>query len=433
MKLNLSPFKYLAFVFVVLTIAIGGISHAQSKKELQKQRDEINEKIALTKKLIREAESNQKVTSGQLSLLTEQLKYREQLLRNINSDIHVIDKEISSKEGNINSLNQQLDYLKREYAEMVIQAYKNRSSYDKMMFIFASKDFNQAYKRLKFTQHYAQVRKRHVDEIESTKISINQNISALQVDKEQKKKLADSKAREKEEIDQNKKKQQQKLSELQKEEKKLRDQQKKQEADRRKLTAKIEEIIKKEIEEAQRKERERQEAEARKRAAEGGATPTPNNSSKTTSYTPAPEVLALNADFEKNKGSLPWPVSAGIITQRFGKHPHASIAGVEVNSNGVDFATERGTSVIAVFEGKVTSVFSIPGAGQNIIVTHGLYKTVYSGLGDVTVKVGDTVSRGQKIGTILSDDDEYVLHFEVWKVNAESGNAQNPELWLKKR
>jgi murein DD-endopeptidase MepM/ murein hydrolase activator NlpD len=141
----------------------------------------------------------------------------------------------------------------------------------------------------------------------------------------------------------------------------------------------------------------------------------------------------LNKDFENNKGTLPWPVSAGVITQRFGKHPHASIAGVEVNSNGVDFATEKGASVLAVFEGKVTSIFNIPGAGQNVIVTHGSYKTVYSGLSEVNVAIGDKVNIKQKIGNIMYDGDEYLLHFEVWKVNSETGVAQNPEAWIKKR
>jgi murein hydrolase activator len=128
-------------------------SFSQSKKEdLQKQRDEINEKIALTKKLIRESESSQKVTSSQLAILNEQLSYREQLLNNINSDIRGIDNEIGNKESNVTRLNSDLDYLKEEYGQMIFQAYKNKSSYAKLMFIFAAEDFNQAYKRLKLTQ-----------------------------------------------------------------------------------------------------------------------------------------------------------------------------------------------------------------------------------------------------------------------------------------
>lgn len=422
----------IAMFFFVFTFSS---SIAQSKKEdLQRQRDEINEKIALTKKLIKESESNQKVTSSQLAILNEQLTYREQLLKNINRDISTIDGEIDQKENNVNKLNGELDRLKSEYSRMIIQAYKNRSSYDKMMFIFASDNFNQAYRRWKLTQHYAEVRKRHVAQIENTKVKISENISQLQLSKEQKEQLAFAKEKEKEEISSDKIEKQKKLTSLQKEEKKLRDQQKKQEADRKKLSAKIEEIIQKEIAEARRKEREREEAEAKKREAAGntGVKP-PSETAKKVTPSAAPEVLALNADFEKNKGNLPWPVPSGIITQRFGKHPHASLAGIEVNSNGIDFTSDKDAAVLAVFEGKVTSIFTIPGAGQNVIVTHGTYKTVYSGLNNVSVAVGDKVAIKQKIGTVLFDGEEFTLHFEIWKVNSEAGAAQNPELWLKRR
>ena len=422
-------------ILALLLIFIGfSVAFSQNKKEdLQKQREEINAKIALTKKLIRESESNQKVTSSQLAILNEQLTYREQLLRNINRDINNIDGEIGSKEANISNLNSELEKLKKEYARMVVQAYKNRSSYDKLMYIFSSKNFNQAFKRLKLTQHYAATRKKHVAEIEETKTEISVNIQALQADKQEKERLANAKEKEKKEIAQNKESQQQKLSSLQKEEKKLRDQQKKQESDRKKLSAKIEEIIKKEIEDARRKEKERAEAEAKKNAAAGTAGTKPNDKSTTKPITAAPEVVALSADFEKNKGTLPWPISSGVITQRFGKHPHASITGIEVNSNGVDFVTEKDASVYAVFGGTVTSIFSIPGAGQNVIVTHGSYKTVYSGLTNVSVSIGDKVATKEKIGNVLYDGEEYTMHFEVWKVNAESGTAQNPESWIKRR
>lgn len=420
---------------MIISVFFISNSIAQSKKEdLQKQREEINEKIALTKKLIKESESNQKVTSSQLAILNEQLAYREQLLKNINRDISNIDGEIGVKENNVLKLNGELDRLKTEYGRMIAQAYKNRSSYDKLMYIFASDNFNQAYRRWKLTQHYAEVRKRHVSQIENTKVQISENISQLQNSKEQKEQLAFAKEKEKNEISTDKLEKQKKLTTLQKEEKKLRDQQKKQEADRKKLSAKIEEIIQKEIAEARRKEREREEAEAKKR--EGAVTPgvkPPTEATKKPALSSAPEVLAMNADFEKNKGNLPWPVPSGIITQRFGKHPHASIAGIEVNSNGIDFTADKDAAVLNVFEGKVTSIFTIPGAGQNVIVTHGTYKTVYSGLNSVTVSIGDKVSIKQKLGTVLFDGEDYTLHFEVWKVNAEAGVAQNPELWLKRR
>jgi murein DD-endopeptidase MepM/ murein hydrolase activator NlpD len=155
--------------------------------------------------------------------------------------------------------------------------------------------------------------------------------------------------------------------------------------------------------------------------------------SKTTAITLAPEVVALNSNFETNKGNLPWPVAQGTITSRFGKHNHPSLNDIVLNNNGVDFTTKQGENVLCVFGGKVTSVFSIPGAGYNIIVTHGTYKTVYSGLAQVSVKVGDKVNSKQSMGNVGMTDDEAVLHFELWSVNSTKGTAQNPESWIKRR
>lgn len=147
----------------------------------------------------------------------------------------------------------------------------------------------------------------------------------------------------------------------------------------------------------------------------------------------APEVSLANSVFEQNKGNLPWPVSSGAVSSKYGRHPHSSIPGIEVNNNGVDFITSSNAPVLAVFNGTVTSVFPIAGAGYNIIITHGTYKTVYSGLAGVNVTVGTKVSTKQAIGTVADNGDGYMLHFELWRVTETAGVAQNPELWLKKK
>jgi len=423
----------LTSIVVLFVLALMPLSSvfSQSKKELQKQRDELNSQIELTKKLIRDSEKQQKSTTAQVQMLGEQMALREKLLNNINGDIKQIDGEITTKSGDIKKLKTQVEGMKKEYAKMVYNAYRNRSSYDKMMYVFAADDFHQGYKRFKMTQRYAEARKRQAEVITGTQREIEQNVVALETDKKEKERLANKKEQEKKEIEQNKQTQQTKLAELKGEEASLREQQKKQKADRDKLTAKIQQIIAEEI----RKEEERKRAEAAKKANSGTASKDKDVSAsgKTATIELAPETKLINADFEKNKGLLPWPVSSGIITSRFGRHPHSSLAQVEVNNNGVDFTTENGAYALAVFAGKVTSVFTIAGAGQNVIVTHGSYKTVYSGLSDVTVKVGDAVELKQKLGRVLEDEDENTLHFEVWKVESTGGKAQNPELWIKKR
>jgi murein DD-endopeptidase MepM/ murein hydrolase activator NlpD len=147
----------------------------------------------------------------------------------------------------------------------------------------------------------------------------------------------------------------------------------------------------------------------------------------------APEVVLANTVFEQNKGSLPWPVPSGAIGSKFGRHAHESISGIEVNNKGVDFITSANADIYTVFNGTVTSVFNIQGAGMNVIVTHGAYKTVYSGLQNVYVSVGSKVNTKDKIGNVADNGEGYVLHFELGKVSEAGWVPQNPELWLKRR
>jgi septal ring factor EnvC (AmiA/AmiB activator) len=243
------------------------------------------------------------------------------------------------------------------------------------------------------------------------------------------------------EIDQDRLEQQNKLISLKKESSKLRTQQKKQEADRKKLSAKIQEVINQELAAERKREQEKANAAkkllatttAKKSAETPKITTNTKTETKTTKIELAPEVVNMNSNFENNKGNLPWPVAHGAITSRFGKHNHPSLDDIVLNNNGLDFTTKEGESVLCVFSGNVTSVFSIPGAGYNIIVTHGTYKTVYSGLAQVNVKVGDKVSLKQTLGSVGIIDDEAVLHFELWSVNSIKGTAQNPESWIKKK
>jgi septal ring factor EnvC (AmiA/AmiB activator) len=440
-------------VFFLLAVPVWqGV--AQSKKDLQKQRDDINNKIEQTKKMIRDSERQQKSTIRQVQLLNEQLAFREQLIGNLNNDIHTIDGEIKRKNHYIGEMESQVNQMKQEYGRMIYNAFRQRTSYDKLMYIFASADFHQAYKRLKMTQRYADARKKQAFTILGKQEEIKSSVDELERDKSSKAQLADAKERERREVEADKTEQQQRLQSLKKEESTLRKQQDKQKADRDKLTARIQSVIAEEI----RKENEKKMAEEKKAAAalatkeaakktttssaKTGSTttaktttaaPAAETAKKTTAIALAPETVLLNKDFEKNKGALPWPVSAGVITSHFGKHAHPSLAQVTINNNGVDFTTDKNASALAVFSGKVTSIFSIPGAGQNVIVTHGSYKTVYSGLETVSVKIGDSVTAKQKLGIVMYDGEDYTLHFEVWKVGAEAGAAQNPELWIKKR
>jgi septal ring factor EnvC (AmiA/AmiB activator) len=405
----------------------------QNKTELQKQKEKLNDQIEETKRMIKEAEKDQKNTSAQVKILNQQIKMRKDLLDQIDEEINTLGQDIEERDSELKDLQSQTEEMKQEYAKMIYNAYKHHDSYDQMMFVFASDNFNKALKRFKMTQRYASIRRMHGEQIESHQVALHQSINEIELARQMKSQSLNDKESELKRIEEDKLEQQSKLKSLKGKEEELRKQQKKQKEDRDKLSKRIQQII------AQELEAERKKAAAAEKSVATSAKSSATNSAKgadskgTKAIVAAPEVTLANTDFEKNKGALPWPVSAGVIVSRFGTSDHPSLDQVTIQNNGVDFSTNKGAQALAIFNGTVSSIFDIPGAGMNVIVTHGSYKTVYSGLSQVSVKIGDKVSVKQSIGAIGYDGDDYTLHFEVWKVGASTGNALNPELWIKKR
>lgn len=469
-KLNKS---HLSHALLVLILVCSGMTFqwvlAQTKKaELTSRRSELNNEIARTKQLIKEYQADQRSASVELSLLNEQIRLREELINSINSEVGTIDGEIKNSEGRVVELEASIQDLKAEYAKMIYNSYKQRSSYSKLAFILSSTDFFQAVKRVQLLKQYAENRKFHAQQMKDAQQEIAENISMLEGNKQTKLALSSDEQSERNEIALNKSEQQKKLEVLKSEEGKLREVQRQKEIERRQLTTKIEEIVRQEIaaenerirkqeaEKARLVEEKRKEDQRRAAAnatastnasanATGTAAPIKNNTpvavvtppkpvvNATPKMESAPDVVLANSVFEQNKGSLPWPVTAGAIGSKFGRHAHESISGIEVNNKGVDFITSANAEIITVFSGTVTSVFNIQGAGMNVIVTHGAYKTVYSGLQNVYVSVGSKVNTKDKIGTVADNGEGYVLHFELGKVSEAGWVPQNPELWLKRR
>ena len=458
---------------LVLTLVCSGMTFqwvfAQTKKaELTSRRSELNNEIAKTKQLIKEYQVDQRNASAELALLNEQIRLREELINSINSEVGNIDGEIKNGEGRVVELERSIQDLKGEYAKMIYNSYKQRSSYSKLAFILSSADFFQAVKRVQLLKQYAENRKFHAQQMKDAQLEIAENISMLEGNKQTKLALSSDEQSERNEIALNKTEQQKKLEVLKSEEGKLREVQRQKENERRQLTTKIEEIVrqeiaaenerfrKQEVEKARLAEEKRKEDQRRAAAnatasnnasanASGTSAPLKTNSPVAVVIPPkpaekaapkiesAPDVVLANTVFEQNKGSLPWPVSSGAIGSKFGRHAHESIAGIEVNNKGIDFITSANAEILTVFSGTVTSVFNIQGAGMNVIVTHGTYKTVYSGLQNVYVSVGSKVNTKDKIGNVADNGEGYVLHFELGKVSEAGWVPQNPELWLKRR
>ena len=465
--------SHVSHALLVLVLVCSGMTFqwvfAQTKKaELTSRRSELNDEIARTKQLIKEYQADQRNASAELSLLNEQIRLREELIHSINAEVGTIDNEIKTGEGRVVELEASIQDLKLEYAKMIYNSYKQRSSYSKLAFILSSTDFFQAVKRVQLLKQYTENRKFHAQQMKNGQQEITENISMLEGNKRTKLSLSSDELSERNEIAQNKIQQQEKLTALKSEEGKLREVQRQKEIERRQLTTKIEDIVrleiaaenerirKQEAEKARLAEEKRKEDQRRAAAnatasnnasanAAGTSAPVKINTPVAAVTPPkpienaapklesAPEVVLANTVFEQNKGSLPWPVPSGAIGSKFGRHAHESIAGIEVNNKGIDFITSANAEIFTVFSGTVTSVFNIQGAGMNVIVTHGAYKTVYSGLQNVYVSVGSKVNTKDKIGNVADNGEGYVLHFELGKVSEAGWVPQNPELWLKRR
>jgi len=321
-----------------------------------------------------------------------------------------INDNIASNNKSVEILKKELSELKDQYAKMIYRAYINRNINNKLMFVFAAKDFNQAYMRMKYMQQYSQYRKKQAEQIQIKQLQLTQKITELVGLLNDKRNLLTSQSVEKKNLDNEKDLKSQTVSSLQKKEQELAKTLKEKEAAANKLQKAIETIISEEI----------KKAAARAKI----ATPT----AKT--YTLTPDEMALSKNFALNKQKLPWPLVRGVITSNFGENPHPVIPGIKVNNKGIDMATSIGSKARAVFDGTVIRVIEMPVYRNVVIISHGEYYSVYSKLDDVYVKQGDKIKTKQDIGLVHTNTEESKteLHFEIWKGDVFLDPAQ----WLAK-
>ena len=400
----------LALVLVVLCCV--DPAYSQKSKDLEKKREALDKQIRTTTALIEQARKEQRVTKEQLQLLESQIEARTALIRTMDGELRQVDRRIAEDEELIASLRNDLTTLRAEYARMLQFAYRNRSAYDRMSYLFAASSFQQAYKRSRYLNQVAEQRKRQVALITGTQATIDLRLTALKQQRDEKNKILGEQVSEKRKLDVDRSGQQSALNSLKKEEGRLRETQRKQENQRRDLDKAIRKAIEAEL----------------KPKTKPGSTGTAKPGKMELSLTP--EARELNSDFEKNKGKLPWPVEKGVITSRFGKQPHPVLKGIVIDNNGIDITTEKGAHVRALFRGEVSSVIVLPGAGKAVIVSHGAYRTVYSNLRDVSVSKGQKVDTKQAVGTVITDENGSVAHIEVWKITSEGLVNVDPAGWI---
>jgi septal ring factor EnvC (AmiA/AmiB activator) len=432
--------KFIDLLLISIFLLLGQISLGQNKKELEQKRKALQQDIQTTNQLLKETQRSQKKSLSQLNLIAKKINIREELVTNINQQISVLEKEIASNSVIVSSLEADLKALKDEYAKMVYYASKNRSYYDRLMFLFSSKDFNQAYKRLKYLQQYSEYRKKQAKLIVEVQGDLTSKIQNLEKKKKEKTNLMVNKEKEKLDLIEDKKEKEGIITELHFKEREIRDELKKKKREADQLQAAIQAIIQREIEEAAERarlaaEKARKEKEERDRKAKAAGKPAPVEAEpkvekkENTVFALTPAEVELSNNFEANRSKLPWPTATGVIESGYGEHQHPDLPNVKTFNNGVDIATDKGASARSIFDGVVTGVITIPGANKAVIIRHGEFLTVYANLSSVNVKVGDKVTVKQNLGPIYTDIDEgkTILHLEVWK----GKTRMNPSGWLK--
>lgn len=418
--------RFLKYLLFFLLIGVTQQSFAQNSAELKRRKENLTREIESLNYSLRQTSSSKRLSLKQIKALNTQIRLREEKINTINSEVKLLDNQISDNSNTVRSLQSQLNKLKKEYAGMVLFAFRNQSAYSKLMFIFAARDFNQAYMRLKYLQQFSTYRKKQAQYIQGTQKDLNVKINELDHNKREKTSLLGDQEQEKVTLGKEKNNKSKVLSGLSRQEKELKTEltQKKRESAR--LNRAIQNAINKEIEDARRRAEEEARAAAAKAKAENKEAPTAKPISRGSSILAAtPEAAKLSSDFLGNRGRLPWPVSSGIITEGFGFHKYG--ANVTTENNGVDIKTAEGSSVRAVFSGEVAAVQNFAGS-YAVLIRHGEYFTVYSNLRSVNVARGEKVSLKQTIGTVITDpnDGTTEVHFEVRK----GANAMDPSSWL---
>ena len=407
-----------------------GVACAQSSADLKKQRDQLNQQLEKLNQDLITTSNNKKASLRQLNLIKAQIALREEKIKNINAQMRLLDNQIADNTNTVHSLQNQLVQLKKEYAAMVLFAFRNKNAHNKLLFIFAANNFNQAYKRLKYLQQIGAYRQRQAEYISGTQRDLSNRIVQLDRDKKEKSALLVDQVKEKESLGTEKSNQAKVLVDLSNHQKQIKQEQAATQRKLARINKAITEAIKNEIAEEARRARAaaaQQAAAVQKAHVDNTPAPVAKKAPSTTNelLTATPEAAKLSSDFLSNKGRLPWPVANMVaVTREYGVY---YIEGIKDDNKGINIKTPSNATVRAVFEGEVVKVIDVSGTFL-VVIRHGGYFTAYSNLKSVSVARGAKVSTKQAIGTAATDPSsgDTEVDFQVYKGESD----MNPRGWL---
>jgi murein hydrolase activator len=373
----------------------------QGKEKLKSSQEKTQREIEYANKLLEETKGKTKASISEINIINHRLSKRKELLTGLEVEVSTLSQSIEKNQQEIVRIEREIDKVKQAYALMITNLYKNRITEYTAMYILASENLNQLYKRIhtvKLYNSFLKTEKYRLDTLKQSLVRRNLELASLKQEKDVVVNKTKSEAFSIQKEVNEKQKMVQQLSKKQKE-------------------------IEEEIREKQRTAK-KLEAELRRMIEEERA----KSKAKPTKEMVTPEEKIISADFEKNTGKLPWPTQKGIVSGKYGEHQHPDYKNVIIRNDGIYISTTSGESARAIFKGIVARVFQLSGQNYTVMIKHGRYFTLYHNLVNVKVKPGQTVDTKQIIGTVATDNSsgETILYFQVWKDTERS----DPEIWL---
>ena len=403
--------KRIAGIFVILVLAVvaGPIpAYSQNTKTQEAKKARLQKEIAILDSQIKAITTKSANAVNKLTLLRKKVDARKELVAESDREIAGFSSSIAEKEKEIKAMQARLDTLSDYYDRLVRSAYKNRNSKVWYMYILASDNLGQAFRRYGYLRDMSKQMNIQAEKIIATRDTLEKQTAELAAMKQEAESLRSQRMAEVGKLQAEQNDSQNLVNQLKKDKKKYQQDLNKKQREVEALNREIERIIRQALEE--------------KNTAKKGSGNTAAKPAKPIDYT-------LAKQFEANKGKLPWPAD-GPVVEHFGQRYHPVYTNLKLPfNNGISIALSQGTTVKAVFDGEVKQIVVMPGYNRCILVQHGNYFSFYCKMGTVGVKAGDKVKTGQVLGTVDTIGGETQLHLQIWS----GRNPQNPETWLRPR
>ena len=397
-KLSVSIFCLLIFSQLIIS--------QTTRKQLESQKAAIQKELKQINELLFKNKKQRAETFSDIEKLSLKIERKQEFIKLTNKQINLLNKDLQENQKKQDQLSRELSQVRSAYKELILQSYKARSGKNRLMFVLSSETFFQAFKRTQYIKQYAVYRKAQANKILKLSEELNKIKEELNERKQIKQQLLNDNRLTQKSLENEKKQADEIAFRLRKEEKKYKKNILAKQRERTRIDKQIDKLIRDAIA-ASNKSKE-----------------------KSDSFTLTPEAIALEKNFELNKGKLPWPVSRGVVIQKFGTQPHPVVKTAKIKSNGIVIATETSAKVKTVFKGKVLSVLSFKGSNPTILIQHGNYITAYKNLYKVYVAKGDDLQSGEVIGEVFTNSStgESSIQFSIFKRTT----ALNPLSWILK-